>query len=387
MNTIVLKPGTHALDFAYFTAGLGAPAVTGRLEDYRHAADERSWARGALVQVLDHCLSTLAGPPAAVAVRVPFGGNDFSAPTPATPAVLARLAALAYGAPLHIPATLALVRAAGEAFPGIPFILAFETAFFATLPAREYLYGLDPALAKDLRIRRFGYHGLYHAAACRGAARDFVAWQRERAASDSASSRPARLGRRTAEQRTPPLIISICLEPRPEIAAVIGSRPVTVTSGATPLEGLPGQTSCGEIDPSIVLSLNKELNWGPEEINAVLTEESGFVGLVGRHVTLNEVFTSDAADVTLAREVMRYRILLACGSAVAALGGVDAIVFSGRYARLGEALGPWLAERLTFPAAPRTAPIRLVTFTETLDRIIADAAAVATLAADTAAAG
>ena len=73
-------------------------------------------------------------------------------------------------------------------------------------------------------------------------------------------------------------IISICLEPQPEVAAVKGLRALMVTSGATPLEGIPGHTTCGQIDPSIVLTLSESAGWGPEKINTELTKQSGLLG-------------------------------------------------------------------------------------------------------------
>jgi acetate kinase len=259
--------------------------------------------------------------------------------------------------------------------PDAPVVFFFETAFFADLPARERIYGLDADMTKALGLRRFGFHGIFHEAACREASR------RPRAGNGGTDVCEGERGR-----RAPARILSICLEPRPELAAVIGSRPVMVTSGATPLEGLPGETTCGEIDPSIVLTLARKLHWGPEEVNAALTRDSGLTGLVGRPVTFAEAFTSSDGEVKSALEIFKYRLLLACGAGLAAMGGVDAVVFSGRYARLGATLAPWLADRLEFPGVTRKAPIRTVIFEEPLDRILADSAPAAVLSGNSRAA-
>ena len=174
-------------------------------------------------------------------------------------------------------------------------------------------------------------------------------------------------------------VLSLCLGPRPELAAVIGSRQLMVTSGATPLEGIPGETVCGELDPSVVLTLREKMEWGPEEINMVLTQESGLLGLVGEPTTIQTLFESDNPDVKEAREIVQYRILQACGAGIAAMGGLDAIVFSGRYAAVGELHGPWLASRLV----PRNQQgISFERFEESLERIVADVASAAALAKD-----
>ena len=146
------------------------------------------------------------------------------------------------------------------------------------------------------------------------------------------------------------------------------------TSGATPLEGLPGHTSCGELDPSIVLMLARKLKWGPEQINTVLTQQSGLLGLAGRPVMLDDVISPEAADLELARSVLKNRILSACGAGMAAMGGMDQIVFSGRFAQEGQILGPWLVTRLTFKGGNEHRPPEWLCFTESLDCVLAERA-------------
>jgi len=111
-------------------------------------------------------------------------------------------------------------------------------------------------------------------------------------------------------------------------------------------KAIPGETMCGQIDPSIVLTLSETVQWGPERINVVLTKESGLLGLTGENITLEDVFTQDNPDFLLARQICQYRLLNACGAAVATMGGVDAIVFSGRFVKLANILGPYLTEKL-----------------------------------------
>ncbi|MBN1514512.1 MAG: hypothetical protein JXB13_21025, partial [Phycisphaerae bacterium] len=323
MNALVLMPGRQDLDYSFFPAGWDTPPLHGTVAHYRGRAS-------ALVQVVER-LRALEVPGSEcahvqlVAVRVPFGGASFKQHALATPEVLRVLEDVVPRAPLHLPAILNLVRSIPAVLGGIPCALLFETAFFADLPEREHLYALDPDGMPIPDLRRYGYHGLFHEAAC-------------------AEAHVEHRGTASAPRER---LLSVCLEPQPEIAAVIGRRAVMVSSGFTPLEGLPGHTTCGEIDPGIIIMLSRKLRWGPEQINTVLTRQSGLSGLAGRPTTVEEVLTSGSSEAALARRVLKYRLLLTSGAAVAAMGGLDAIVFSGRYAQLGHHLGSWLIRRLS----------------------------------------
>ncbi len=256
----------------------------------------------------------------AIAVRGLFGGERFAESVFVSDSVLADLAVLAPQSPLHVPRLVQLAEVVRQRFPETPVVLGFETAFFVPLPERERHYGLDPELAHFHSLRRFGFHGIFHEAACLEAVRTM--------GSPQAS------------------LLSICLEPRPELAACRGRRPVMVTGGSTPIEGLPGETSCGDLDPSVTLKLADADSLGPEGTSRVLTRESGLRGLAGRSVTLAEVLESPNDDLQLAREVFLHALLRAAGAGVAALGGLDAIVYSGRYASSASALHQWLNGRL-----------------------------------------
>jgi acetate kinase len=138
----------------------------------------------------------------------------------------------------------------------------------------------------------------------------------------------------------------MCLESRPEVAAIKADCPVMVTSGATPLEGLPGDHISGEIDPAIVSLLEAEHDYGPEQINAMLTQHSGIRGLTGEKYGLRDVFLRSGEEEMKAREIFLHRLLLATGAGLAAMGGLDAVVFSGANAGLAVHLRPWLESRL-----------------------------------------
>lgn len=338
---LVLMPGYRSLKFVRIPTT--AAGESGELNLHNAFADART---------SDATLRALrANGPASepLAIRLLYGGPVFPAPVVLTDETLARLRALAAGAPLHTAAALRLVEAVLRA-PDCRATLFFETAFFAALPEREYAAGVDPELATRMGLRRFGYHGLYHEAAVQSLAAE---WRKD--------GRPARR------------VLSVCLDPKPELAAVLGARPLMVTGGMTPLEGLPGETSCGDLDPSIILTLGQEMKWGPEQIDAALARESGLSALAGRRVTLPQVWDSAGPELADAREVFRHRLLLAAGAGMAAVGGVDGIVFSGAYAELGSRVGPWLAARLTLPGGPGSEP-PWTFLSRSLPEVMADAA-------------
>ena len=144
------------------------------------------------------------------------------------------------------------------------------------------------------------------------------------------------------------------------------------SSGVTPLEGIPGETTCGAIDPGVILAMAEDLGWGPELINRVMTRESGLTGYAGRPVTFADLFEAHDMESVQLQEMVKYRLLLACGAGIAAMGGLDAIVFSGRYASLGRMLGPWLA---SFRGRKHRITFDLEILSESLDRAVADIAA------------
>lgn len=364
MNVLVFQPQKH-LEYSYFVKSDHHAVCRGRIETYRVCAKERNLLLTELRAALDQCTQAAAFKgPDVIAIRVRFGGWKFTHPTLVDRHVIRELEDLALHAPLHLPPIPILVDCCLEVFVGIPIVLVFDTAFFTQLPQREYLYGLDTDLMRKWSLRRYGFHGLYHEAAC-------VSVLSRARKSDSPQSKPAK----------PPCTLSICLEPRPELSAVVGRRPLTVTSGATPLEGLPGQTNCGELDSSIVLTLSEKMKWNAEKINSVLTQQSGLSGLVGRPVTLEEILTSTGDEMRLAKDLLRYRILMTAGMGIAAMGGLDHIVFSGRYAALGRELGPWLCSRLPIDrsAIDQKQSKLWSCFTEPLDFIIAQFATTAVL--------
>lgn len=327
MRILVLSPGPRATAYAFFSSPGTPPAASGRI---------------------DHSTGSLGAVgglgPDLVAVRLLRGGDAFPGPTLASPETIKALEDQAPDAPLHLPPAIERLRDCGRVFPGVPVMMLFETSFFAGLPERERICAVEPDAEKTFRLRRTGFHGLLHQAACSRVVRAF----------------------RQKGKGAAPRILSICLEPRPELAAAVGVRPVVVTGGVTPLEGLPGETSCGDLDPGLVVGLGEKRSWGPEEVDALLSRGSGLSALAGRPVTLGEVLGPGGGGLRLARSVLLHRLVLAGGAGAAAMGGVDAVVFSGRYAAAAGRLGRRLSARVAVEIFP-----------DPVERVAADAAAAA----------
>jgi acetate kinase len=316
MNSLVLIPGKTGLRYSrvcFDSAGL--------CESNRARADEL---RGTTTAV-GHIQAVLAAtgddrPIDVLTIRSVFGGRDFSSPIIIDKDNQSQLFRLGAQSPMSVANTSALIVDTRTAFPKIPIALAFETSFFVHLPARETTYALP--ITAGLPVRRWGYHGLFHNAATNQLAQTL-----------GCEKRPARM-------------LSICLDSQPEMAAVLGHTPLTVTSGNTPMEGLPGEFNCGEIDPSIALAMATDPTLGPERANLLLTRESGFLGMLGRPATLGEVLTGKRARVARVREHLLYRMALATGTSLAALEGLDGVVFSGRYAEHADTVASYLLPRI-----------------------------------------
>ena len=320
MKLLILNPGRKSLKFE-----LAGEGIRGVIDNYRGNENIKD-----ILFEIQKRISSLKYPsegvikPDAIALRVIYGGEKFREPVVFSDKILKELKDLIPLFPLHMPGIIEIAQAYSEISPETPIVLIFETAFFAGMPSREFSYAVNPAIFNNRRIRKFGFHGLLH---------------------DAVSSYAVQL-QKNKKSNEPAHIISICLEPRPEAAAILGFRPLTVTSGMTPLEGLFGDTTCGDIDPGIIIQISQSLHWGLEQINQTLTEESGIVSLAGTGKTLEDIFAKESRANKKARELFLYKLLQACGAGMSAIGAADYIIFSGRYKQTGNIIGPWLTERL-----------------------------------------
>jgi acetate kinase len=249
-----------------------------------------------------------AGEVSVVAHRVVHGGEKFTEGTLITDEVLAEIEALNPLAPLHNPVNVAGIREMRRLLPAVPHVAVFDTAFHHTLPAYAYLYGLPYDLYEKKAIRRYGFHGTSH---------HYVAI---RAAQF--------LRRRPNELR----IVSCHLGNGSSLCAVNHGRSVDTTMGFTPAEGLIMGTRCGDIDAGVLAFLERTEKMTASQSEEMLNKKSGLLGLSGISSDMREV--QKAADegnlrALLALKAFCYRVRKYIGAYVAALGGLDAVIFTG----------------------------------------------------------
>jgi acetate kinase len=247
------------------------------------------------------------GPIDAVGHRIVHGGTFFSSPVRLDDAVEERLRALTDLAPLHQPKSLAALAAVKAVLPDVPAVACFDTAFHASLPAAASTYALPPEWRKRWDLRRFGFHGLSHAYATR---------------------RAAELLARSIEGLR---LVTCHLGAGASLAAVRDGRSVDTTMGFTPLEGLVMATRSGSVDPGLVLWLEEHVRMPPAELAATLEHRSGLLGLAGTpdmRAILERASAGDG-DAVLARDVYVHRLRGSIAAMTAALGGLDALVFTG----------------------------------------------------------
>lgn len=251
-------------------------------------------------------LAEAPGPFDAVAHRVVHGGTRFRGPVVVDAEVEQALRELAVLAPLHQAPALAGLDAATSAWPGVPMVACFDTAFHATLPAAAATYPVPATWREELGVRRYGFHGLSHA------------WAARRAAA-MVGGRP--VGR-----------LVVChLGAGASLAAVAEGRSVDTTMGFTPLEGLAMATRSGSIDPGIVPWLVTSAGRDLAEVADDLEHRSGMLALAGT-ADMAEVLRRAAAgdaDARLAVDVYLHRLRAAVAAMAASLGGIDALVFTG----------------------------------------------------------
>lgn len=240
---------------------------------------------------------------AAFSHRVVHGGQDFIAPVHVDGEVLTRLATLAPMAPSHQPHNLAAIRDLAERFPDTPQIACFDTAFHKDLPHQDRVFALPKEMAGD-GLRRYGFHGLSY---------DYVASALQNIAPGVAQSR----------------VVIAHLGHGASMCALMGGQSVATTMGMTALDGLPMGQRCGALDPGVVLYLIEERGMTPEEVREMLYNRSGLVGLSGIGSDMAALLESDAPDAKSAVAFFIYRCQREIGSLAAALGGLDALVFTG----------------------------------------------------------
>lgn len=240
----------------------------------------------------------------AVGHRVVHGGNGFHRPVVVDSAVMQQLQAFVPWAPLHQAHNLAAIRSASELMPGLPQIACFDTAFHRSQPEVAQMYAL-PGRLSHLGLRRHGFHGLSY---------EYVA------------SRMEALEPTTSRGR----VIVAHLGNGCSLCAMRDGRSLATTMGFSTLEGLPMGTRCGAIDPGVLLYLLDHQSFSVRQLEHLLYHESGLLGLSGVSSDMRRLLEQESQDsqVAAAIEYFIYRVHREIGSLVAALGGLDCIVFT-----------------------------------------------------------
>jgi len=243
----------------------------------------------------------------AVGHRVVHGGPRYSSSVKIDGGVVSYLETITDLAPLHLPGALAAIAAAGAALPGVPAVACFDTAFHARMPAAASTYAVPKDWRDRLGIRRYGFHGFSHAYASRRAAE--------------------MVGRSEADPR----VVTCHLGAGASLAAVSGGKSVDTTMGFTPLEGLVMATRSGTVDPGILLYLQRHEAMSEAELTEALDRNGGLLAVAGT-ADMREILRRVAGgdgDARLAFDVYIHRLRSLIAAMAAAMGGLDALVFTG----------------------------------------------------------
>lgn len=320
---VVINAGSSSIKFSLFEGAALEVALKGKIENLYQgqtrfkAVDaagavvgERSWPEAPLshAQAMEFLLgfahSHLDGRRVvAIGHRIVHGGVDFSSPCKLDADALARLEQLVPLAPLHQPHNLAPVRAMMALAPEVVQVGCFDTAFHARQPVLAQTFALPPEIT-GRGVRRYGFHGLSY---------EYIAHRLPGADPRLAQAR----------------VVAAHLGNGASMCAIDGGRSMASTMGFTAVDGLPMGTRCGAVDPGVVLYLMQELKMDAAAIQQLLYQQSGLLGVSGISSDMRTLEQSDAPRARLAIDLMVYRIGRELGSLAAALGGLDALVFSG----------------------------------------------------------
>lgn len=343
---LTINAGSSGVKFALFSSGLTAmlrgevaqtpdgPRLTAR--DASGAALAGSPVDAAPIDLIMAAATEHLGPSALAAVghRVVHGGADHIAPERMTPALLAALEALTPLDPLHMPRSLAPMRAVAARAPALAQVACFDTGFHHTMPAVATRLGLPRALAAA-GLRRYGFHGLSY---------EWIAGRLAAAHPDLSRVVVAHLGSGAT------------------LCALQGGVSVETTAGFSALDGLVMATRCGALDPGAVLRLFRE-GRTLAEVEAMLYHDSGLLGVSGISGDVRVLLASGEPAAAEALELFIYRIALGVAQMASAMGGIDALVFTAGIGARSPAIRAavcdrlaWLGARLSSSANAANAP-------------------------------
>ncbi len=340
---VILNAGSSSLKFSVFAAqgdqlellvrgqaeGLYTAPRFKAKDKAGEALSEKAWGDGVKLGhegALDHLVGFLRAEysghrMAGVGHRVVHGGLDYSEPVRIDASVLKTLEKYIPLAPLHQPHNLAPIRALLDRSPELPQVACFDTSFHSAAPPVAQAYALPKAIT-DRGVRRYGFHGLSY---------EYIA------------DVLPRFDARAASGKT----VVLHLGNGASMCAMLGGRSIASTMGFTAADGLPMGTRCGTLDPGVILYLLDELKMDARAIEKLIYQQSGLLGMSGISSDMRTLQEHAAPEAKAAVDVFIYRIGRELGSLAAALGGLDAIVFT---AGIGENSGS-LRERVCRDAA------------------------------------
>ena len=244
----------------------------------------------------------------AVGHRVVHGGEKFTRSVRIDEAVLDAIKEVQHLAPLHNPPNIAGIEAAQAVLPDVPHVAIFDTAFHQTMPEHAYTYAVPFEWYEKHGVRRYGFHGTSHLYVSKRAA--------------------VMLGKPSSECN----IITMHIGNGVSHAAIKNGVSVDTSMGLTPLEGAVMGTRCGDLDPAIPMFIQQQENLSPKEIDSILNKKSGVLGITGQFTDRRDVIEGieqgDCPRCQLALDVEAYRLKKYIGSYAAAVGGIDAVVFT-----------------------------------------------------------
>ncbi|WP_294402167.1 acetate kinase [uncultured Clostridium sp.] len=243
----------------------------------------------------------------AVGHRVVHGGEKYSKSVIVNDEVLANLEELVKLAPLHNPANIIGIKACQALMLKTPMVVVFDTAFHQTMPQKAFMYPVPYKFYEEDHVRRYGFHGTSH----KYVAGEVAKWMNK----DIKDLK----------------IITCHLGNGVSVTAVDGGKSVDTTMGFTPLDGIIMGSRSGSIDPAIVTFLQKEKGYTPQEVDNILNKESGVLGVSGIGTDFRDIRAAaekNDARALLTMDIYGYQIKKQIGAYAAAMGGLDAIVFT-----------------------------------------------------------
>jgi len=275
------------------------------------ALESRDWDKGTRLGhdgAIEHLIGFLRGHRGdhrliAIGHRVVHGGLNYAEPTLVNAEVLTNLEKLVPLAPLHQPHNLAPIRIVAERTPNMPQVACFDTAFHRAQPELAQAFALPPAIT-DRGVRRYGFHGLSY---------EYIA-----------SALPG-IDAKAAAGR----VIVAHLGNGASMCAIKAGKSMASTMGFTAVDGLPMGTRSGALDPGVVLYLMDEIKMDARAIEKLIYQQSGLLGVSGISSDMRALLESKEPRAKLAVDLFVYRIGRELGSLAAALGGLDAVVFTG----------------------------------------------------------